>query len=224
MSVNSNVQTNRAILNSGEESKSTNTVEIEFKVEDHCSQNIITKPKIGTIKITCEINGSNKIPCSNDYIELCQQGVQYVKLNSGLYTNNTLSTDKGMPACSGSADNVQTLDRSIGSTYQDCYSKIEVSSKEKLNSVRFKPFRHMSHSFLCRVRDNKEDVLHSGSDRTGALRTKICFLRNLWKRSVNKPDEDNVSNDYESIPVISELPVTMTTEVCIFHYSLYGVC
>lgn len=214
----------------GKESKLTNSIKIELNLEDlgNTSGEIITEQKIGNIKIVldgCTIYGSRKsstekepvIKNSGDKTKRFQnfhicKTLNWNKNSKEVKSDSELSVVKQQTrAQSVSCENMQTLDRSIGSTYQDiCTQQLQQEQRAQhlvAPGAGSKTNKRRSNSILRRFTVSKAEGEHETLERHRTIKKRLSFLRKVWKKREKKPEEEDFESiDYESIPVVIELP------------------
>lgn len=212
------------------ESKLSNSIKIELNLEDvaDTSGEKITEQKIGNIKIVldgCTIYGSRKsstekepvIKNSGDKAKRFQnfpicKTLNWSKNSKEVKSDSELSIVKQQTrAQSVSCENMQTLDRSIGSTYQDiCTHQLQRERRAQqlvAPEAGSKTNKRRSNSILRRFTVSKADGEHETLERHRTLKKRLSFLRKVWKKREKKPEEEDFESvDYESIPVVIELP------------------
>lgn len=226
-------------LTGSKDSKLSNSIKIELNLEDVSSVkgNIFKEQKIGNIKIVldgCTIYGSRKSSTSevddaidNRFYENVKE--IHIHSNKDVKSDTDLTMKRRSRCQSLSCENMHTLDRSIGSTYQDICSRLEYVKRDQrilqINSdsetVR-KPNRpkRRSNSFLSRLRENKTDEQCGQFERQNTIRKRLSFLRKMWRKREKKvEDEEFESVEYESIPIVTELPTPQVQKVSFLHLS-----
>lgn len=222
------------------EGKLSNFIKIELNLEDIASTSgeQITEQKIGNIKIVldgCTIYGSHKpsieeeLMVKNSEVKatrfqnypICKT-LNWSKNSKEVKSDSELSTVKQQTrAQSLSCENMQTLDRSIGSTYQEnCTRQLERQQiAQHLTSPETgrKTNKRRSNSILSRFIVSKADGENETLERHRTIRKRLSFLRKVWKKREKKPEEEDFEliDDYESIPVVIELPSPAVHKVCI---------
>lgn len=223
----------KLVLTESNDSKLSNSIKIELNLEDISSTkgDIFKEQKIGNIKIVldgCTIYGSRRSSRSeadesrdNGFYENVKE--IHIHSKKDVKSDTDLTMKRRSRCQSLSCENMQTLDRSIGSTYQDICSRLEYVKRDQrilqINSdsetVR-KPNRpkRRSNSFLSRLRENKTDEQCGHFERQNTIRKRLSFLKKMWKKREKKAeDEEFESVEYESIPVVIELPTPQVQKV-----------
>uniref|UniRef100_A0A1B6ME67 PH domain-containing protein n=1 Tax=Graphocephala atropunctata TaxID=36148 RepID=A0A1B6ME67_9HEMI len=235
--VKNSIESERAVLGGSKESKLSNSIKIELNLEDvQCKNNEqVKEQKIGNIKIVldgCAIYGSNELKgdvggiSSNnngsvindqDYVEIKRLNLQ-LQANKGAKSDTDLTNRHKIRRQSSSCENMQTLDRSIGSTYYEASERKEMGSKEQRmtplvsrdvpSSSGRKSNKKRSNSFLSRFLESKHQAEEGGTpEQRPTVKKRHSFLRKMWKRMEKKAEEEDYESvDYESIPVVIELP------------------
>lgn len=215
------------------ESRLSNSIKIELNLEDidPTNEEGMKEQKIGNVKITldgCQIYGSTDLNIEPiKPIEKVKENVKHTEngkvdkrdLNIHLYNKEVrsetdLTVKKKTRAQSASCENMQTLDRSIGSTYNHATERIEAIGREQKMSNLIasetsgrKSNKKRSNSILSRFRDSRAENEDGSLERKGTIKKRLSFLRKVWKKRERKmEEEDYESADYDSIPDVIELP------------------
>lgn len=230
--VENSVESKRINLSGSKESKLSNSIRIELNLEDLGTKNSesVSEQKIGNITITldgCAIYESRE--CSSDRVNSKEKNKSSSNrnnladsriLNPQLYGSKQAKSDSNLAVVrrmrihSVSCENVQT-DRSIGSTYNDTSVQMKAEQQENERESCRKTKKKRSNSILSRFLDNKDDTEKGNFERMGTIRKRLSFLRKMWKKAEKKSEEDTLSNDYESIPVVTELSSSEVEKVCL---------
>ncbi|XP_046689122.1 uncharacterized protein LOC124375041 [Homalodisca vitripennis] len=228
--VRNSIESERAILGGSKESKLSNSIKIELNLEDVDCKNseLVKEQKIGNIKIVldgCAIYGSSELKngsggstCKiNGSAENDQNYFENKRLNPQLHGSKGAKSDTDLTnkhkirRQSSSCENMQTLDRSIGSTYYDASERMEVIGREQRMSQLMsgdaqsssgrKTNKKRSNSILSRFLENKQDTEEGGTlERKATVKKRLSFLRKMWKRREKKAEEEDYESiDYESI-------------------------
>lgn len=202
--------------------RSVDSIKIKLNLDELGKNNneLLAENKIGNITITLdgctiyESSGNIDNPVNSEATKICSSNynnslAESKRLNYQLKGSKEAKSDSNLAVISRlrihsvSCENVQTLDRSIESTYQNPPTKIV--SQQKTNEVSHrKSNKKRSHSILTRFLDVKQTE-NGDFERMGTIRKKLSFLRKMWKREEKKPEEDALSNEYESIPIVTAL-------------------
>ncbi|XP_054276317.1 uncharacterized protein LOC128995351 [Macrosteles quadrilineatus] len=220
-------------LSGSKESRLSNSIKIELNLEDidPTNEEGMKEQKIGNVKITldgCKIYGSTDLNIEPiKPIEKVKENGKYTEngkvdkrdLNIHLYNKEVrsetdLTVKQKTRAQSASCENMQTLDRSIGSTYNHATERIEAIGREQKMSNLIasetsgrKSNKKRSNSILTRFRDSRAENEDGFLERKGTIKKRLSFLRKVWKKRERKmEEEDYESADYDSIPDVIELP------------------